>query len=840
MKKVLNLFLAVVITVQASMLPLVAESGNSRVTYTSSTPNISREHIKNDTVPRLWQLERKSSLNTKTKSTNDEIVVGSDINNLPNYFEKELVVKFIDTHDVSAQYSDPLMMDFLWWHQSSVKTYFKDTNTAVLTLNAENADVLEWQERIAKDYRVIFAEPNYISYPQTIQYNDDDFDKQWSLENMRQTVNSQTGVGDADIDMTSASNIKSWKSTTVAVIDTGVDLNHPDLTENLWDGSRCKNEHGDMRGYCKSGYDFQNYDVDPQDDNGHGTHVAGVIAAETGNSRGIAGINNSAKIMALKVGTDFFSNEAVINAINFARYNKADVINASFSGNFYSQAVSDAINLFTDKGGIFVTSAGNAGNDNDVSAVYPCNYEIDGVICVAATDNRDKLSSYSNYGVYNVDLAAPGTDVYSTDVSGDFAYWDVQTFENVIAPNKPEVMDFHDTAGVVKFDNAHWGNVVTGDTQPQYRKNNSSSFYSKQMDLWAADSAEMSFWISCDTEYTMNAYSDYMELHYKNDEGDFERQYTYDEYQIDVNNQMPQDSNGFATMYVKREIPKKYLHSYFQYGFTWYANDNDNVGRGCIVDDIEVRQFEKNEYGDYQYASGTSLAAAHVAGVASYMMGVNSELSNIDIKNLLVYSGDKLESLENKVRFEKRLNAYNAIQLASEPKNVLEEKPWDSEFKHVPVYALNSNISSGDLISVQGHSAVYYYGADKKRHVFPTEKEFYSWFTADDFNNVTVISLEDAAKIPLGKSMIMKPGSLIKEPSRPQVYFVNTSGRLQHVQTPSLARYFFGNLWANFVKDIGASRMLDYTIENPIIDRNASVALDREQADISNSGYSQK
>jgi len=213
----------------------------------------------------------------------------------------------------------------------------------------------------------------------------------------------------------------------VAVIDTGVDYNHPDLAANIWTNSHETAGNGrddDNNGFADDihGYDFANNDADPMDDNSHGTHVSGTIAGVGNNSRGVAGVNWSAEIMPLKFlngqGSGYLSD--AVRAINYATMERTQegvnvrVINASWGGGGFSSAMDTAIRTAGDAGILFVAAAGNDAANNDASPHYPANYASANVISVAATDQNDRLATFSDYGATTVDIAAPGVSIYST------------------------------------------------------------------------------------------------------------------------------------------------------------------------------------------------------------------------------------------------------------------------------------------------------------------------------------------------------------------------------------------------------------------------------------------
>ena len=206
----------------------------------------------------------------------------------------------------------------------------------------------------------------------------------------------------------------------VAVVDTGIDYNHPDIGANVWMN---KNEiagngtDDDGNGYIDDvrGWNFVANTNDPLDDNGHGTHVAGTIAAIGNNGLGIIGVAWQARVMALKAldSTGSGPDSILAPAILYAANNGADVINASWGSAGPSQTIADAVDYAYNMGAVFVAAAGN-GNDN-ANNYYPAN--LWDVITVAASDPTDALASFSNWGD-KIDVAAPGVDILSLRAAG--------------------------------------------------------------------------------------------------------------------------------------------------------------------------------------------------------------------------------------------------------------------------------------------------------------------------------------------------------------------------------------------------------------------------------------
>ena len=225
-----------------------------------------------------------------------------------------------------------------------------------------------------------------------------------------------------------------WDTTTgsrtiiVAVVDTGIDYNHPDLAANMWKNTREIAGDGidnDRNGYTDDvfGYDFANNDSVPLDDNNHGTHVAGTIGAVSNNSVGIAGVAWNVQLMALKFmsasGSGSTSN--AVRAIDYAVANGAKVINNSWGGGGFDAQLDAAISRARAAGVIVVVAAGNDSRNNDSVPSYPSAYNYDNIVSVAATDSNDMLASFSNYGATSVDIAAPGVSILSTTPNNTYS-----------------------------------------------------------------------------------------------------------------------------------------------------------------------------------------------------------------------------------------------------------------------------------------------------------------------------------------------------------------------------------------------------------------------------------
>ncbi len=267
---------------------------------------------------------------------------------------------------------------------------------------------------------VEYAEPDYVVHA-VAQPNDQFISLQWGVNNTGQDIRGVLGTADADID-----GFEAWDTRTnasgviVAVIDSGTQWDHPDLDDNIWTNSGEIPGNGiddDNNGYIDDvrGWDFYNNDNNPDDSDGHGTHTAGTVGAEGNNGIGVAGVAWDVQIMPLRfIGPFGGSTSDAIAAVNYAVDNGAQISNNSWGGGGFSTAMRDAISNAAAADHLFVAAAGNDGVNTDNSPHYPSSYNNDNIISVAATDNRDRLASFSNYGSNSVDIGAPGVDIAST------------------------------------------------------------------------------------------------------------------------------------------------------------------------------------------------------------------------------------------------------------------------------------------------------------------------------------------------------------------------------------------------------------------------------------------
>jgi hypothetical protein len=290
------------------------------------------------------------------------------------------------------------------------------------TLPRLNLHQIQFDPRISRDTAIRLylasglvetAEPHFLRTRHQMIPDDPKYPEQWGLKAIQAAEAWEISQGSADI--------------IIAVIDTGVDYFHPDLADNIWiNPAEARGRTGvddDGNGYVDDihGWDFAEDNNDPSDISGHGTHVAGIIAARTHNATDIAGVCPDCSIMVLKVEPDAggdMETFAIVEAIEYAARHGAAILNCSFGGKEFQTIEKLALMNFAESNdGLIICSAGNAKNDNDNSPLYPASYDLPEIISVAASRQDSpgsySLASFSNFGKTSVDLMAPGGNIVS-------------------------------------------------------------------------------------------------------------------------------------------------------------------------------------------------------------------------------------------------------------------------------------------------------------------------------------------------------------------------------------------------------------------------------------------
>ncbi|MDQ3957340.1 MAG: S8 family serine peptidase, partial [Actinomycetota bacterium] len=482
-------------------------------------------------------------------------------------------------------------------------------------------------------------EPNYV-YRAAGVPNDPLFPQLWGLDS----------PSDADIDAPEAWDLTTGSSSvTVAVVDTGVAADHPELSPNLWvnageSGTAAGNGLDDDRnGYVDDarGWDWIGDDATPRDLHGHGTHVAGTIAARGNDAAGISGISWASKVMPLRVlNSQGAGNTAdIASAFTYAARNGAQVVNASLGGNGYSLALLNAINSAPET--LFVVAAGNAGANNDVNASYPCNYPAPNVVCVAASDSNDELASYSNYGATTVDLAAPGSGILSVQPS--FAYRFTEHFDGDLAATWT-------TGGV----NGTWTRDPGG-----FAVDSAAGNYQDGADHWMAtnDPVDLSGVGDCLLRYSLR-------LDAETDHDALVTEASADGSDWRVVGDWTGSSGGkwigvSDSLAAFDGAPAVHLRFRFE-------SDIAIARDGAAVDHISVQCSSSSYNGsELQYASGTSMAAPHVAGVAALAWSAKPDAGVTSVVRALVDGADDKQAFTAKTLSGGRLNACRTVVLVT-------------------------------------------------------------------------------------------------------------------------------------------------------------------------------
>jgi len=266
---------------------------------------------------------------------------------------------------------------------------------------------------------------------QNSPFNDPTVNKQWALK-------SSVENGVSVLDAYQEENNRNKEDIIVAVVDTGVDYDHEDLKKNMWINDKEVAGNGvddDGNGYVDDIHGINtlirdregNATGDSQDGHGHGTHVAGIIGAVQNNRKGIAGIAQRVKIMAVRTVPNSGDEKDVdvVESFIYAAKNGAKIINCSFgkAHNEGGQAVNEAIeHIGNTYGTLVIAASGNDSADIDSKITYPASFPAKHLLVVGSSEQGGKLSYFSNYGKRNVDVVAPGSSIYSTYINGRYTY----------------------------------------------------------------------------------------------------------------------------------------------------------------------------------------------------------------------------------------------------------------------------------------------------------------------------------------------------------------------------------------------------------------------------------
>ncbi|WP_457592166.1 Ig-like domain-containing protein [Hydrogenimonas sp.] len=524
-------------------------------------------------------------------------------------------------------------------------------------------------EKLKNDPNVAAVFPNYRR-KLFLKPNDAAFGRLWGLDNTGQSVNGSAGTPDADIDAPEA-----WEKTTgsrdyvVAVLDTGVDYTHEDLAANMWRNPGEIPDNGiddDNNSYVDDyyGYDFAadtdgNNDGDPMDFLGHGSHVAGTIGGAGDNAKGVAGINWHVSIMALKVARPdgYLYDSDILEGIDYILQMKNSgvnivAVNASYggSGGSTGDPVNTAIDALGNAGIIFVAAAGNEDDDIDQNPAYPASYPSANIISVAATDQDDTLAGFSNTGSVSVDLAAPGTNIYSSLPGGDYLPKAGDIFFDDMESN--DTLWVHggtnDTWQITSED-AHGGSNAWSDSPGGDYVASSDSYLAVKdpIDLSGFDPATDHLYLGFWAKFQIEENLDNLWIELSKDGGT-----TWEK--IDTKTDSFYSNTWSLYRYT---IPPSYWSGSFMFRFH-FTSDVSVEYNGVYLDDIGIGTANPSAY---DYYNGTSMATPHVTGAVALIRSLYPNKTVAEIKSRILNNVDPLSSLLGKVVTGGRLNLNRAV-----------------------------------------------------------------------------------------------------------------------------------------------------------------------------------
>ena len=555
-------------------------------------------------------------------------------------------------------------------------------NFSVSLVKSSKYTTKELIKKLAQEDNVLAVEPNY-TYQAT---GTADYSKYlWGLDNKGQ--NGGTENEDINLDAVSGEQ-SSDKERVVAVIDTGINYKNDDLKNVVWNNpytDQLKGEHG---------YDFYNIDADPLDDNGHGSHCSGIIAGDSTDGKGIRGVaSGNTKIMALKFldedGSGYgFDAICAYNYIYKAQQLGVNVVavNNSWGGSTEEtdEILKQIIDMVGEKGAVTVCAASNDSEDNDSYDVSPANIDSPYIITVAASNEKGELANFSNYGKESVEIAAPGTDILST-VSED-------TFTPSIYENKDELCGYYNDfskefAGSIQDDNEentvetdlsngkfNYTVVKDGDGEVTFTKETKEFFGTKsensasaKLSIKGAQEGE-TYYLYLPYDAKKSDTPIYQNFMFKAESPDIDW-YTESPSYISVGDVPVASGGSIETLddgkffgYVDIYNSSNYWD---QISFETWSKVKKSEQRALVYafiiekdgdyalyfDDVAYSKanVKSEEFGQYAFYNGTSMAAPYVTGTVALTKGLYPDESAIETRARVIGSATKKEALKDKV-----------------------------------------------------------------------------------------------------------------------------------------------------------------------------------------------
>ncbi|WP_322113154.1 S8 family serine peptidase [Leptospira kanakyensis] len=605
--------------------------------------------------------------------------------NKPDYASDEIVIKFKANVSNEELFSRSKSLGFNV-NQVSKRAHF----TTVRIANTETVEDAVY--RAKSDPAVEYAEPKYYYYAQATAPNDTYFDKLWGLKNYGQPISSPSyTTNNPGTDGNDMNVLGAWDVTTncssiiVAVLDTGINYDHEDLTANMWDGTAsCKDKEGaTIGGGCpKHGWDFASNDNDPKDEDGHGSHVAGTIGAVGNNNKGITGVCQSAKLMSVRVlGANGGSNDTVADGIYFAVRNGAKVINMSLGGTQYSGLIYDAVEYAKANDVLVVVAAGNENTDLSTGNSYPCKNNNTNQICIAALDQNYQRATFSNYDTNataanrTVDFGAPGTNIYSIFGLPQFINEHVSGYNGWTSTGSGTAWSSTTcTTSSLKmltnpdctFPNFGFDGSAVARTKVAL---NTSTIMYKTFNL-AANTTKVSLlhyvvsWGESGSSPTYTCY-DYMRVRYSNTAGSPALGTIVPLYDQNRGKYV-EKLCGSTNLFESNDADIPVLAScggstQCTIGYEM-VSDGSVQKEGGFVTYLYLDTWAPYNIGTYGLYNGTSMATPNVAGVAALIRAYNPLLNNAEVIQKLIDGGSAAASIASITKYGKSINANDSVK----------------------------------------------------------------------------------------------------------------------------------------------------------------------------------
>ena len=584
------------------------------------------------------------------------------------YIEDELIVVFKPSFaaklstmsEAEALKEVSLLVKMQNIHFKKMKRIGHKCNFFWIKLDKTKETLHSAKQKLLRSPHVEAVEPNYLYELQGRVPNDYYIHDLWGLRKIEAERAWEFTTGSQEV--------------VVAVIDSGIDYTHEDLAQNMWrnpweipnnsiddDGNGYVDDvYGIAPGY--SYFDEELRVSDPMDHDGHGTHVAGIIGAVGNNGKGVVGLNWNVKLLACNAGVPVIGSLPLSSILACYEY-IADlkdrgvnirVINASYGSINYSYIEQIAIEKLRNKGILLVSAAGNSGMNNDNNPSYPCNYNLDNIICVAATDRNDNLAWFSNYG-QSVHVAAPGVDILSTY---PFTY---ENFEQDVCSHEIFYDDFESGASNWFFEPpagltenyARSGRYsLTESVDGNYRDDvDDAIIVSRKINL--SSSSYQKADVKIFGYFSVRPYlarNDYAILGYV-----VEEEQIFPAFFLDYFSTKRDHWNTFS-FYVPKDLRKPDFQLFM---YLWPYNDGI-TDDGVYWDDIGICVVTM-QTDEYMSMTGTSMATPFVSGLSALIWAKEPHLNYQQVKERILNSVDVLPQLSGKVKTSGRINAYKAL-----------------------------------------------------------------------------------------------------------------------------------------------------------------------------------